>query len=60
MINVSPIGRNASTEERLEYEKYDKANGIREKFVQILQEKFKDYNLTYSIGKGLLPIIWLT
>ncbi len=46
MINVSPIGRNASVEERNEYERYDKETKIREKFVGVLREKFKDLGLT--------------
>lgn len=46
MINVSPIGRNASNEERAEYEVYDKAHKIRETFVGILREKFADLGLT--------------
>jgi phosphomannomutase len=46
MINVSPIGRNASDAERQEYEKYDKAHKIRETFVAILKEKFADLGLT--------------
>jgi len=50
MINVSPIGRNASVEERNTYEKYDKENKIREKFVEVLREKFAALGLTYSIG----------
>jgi len=50
MINVSPIGRNASYEERLEYQKYDLEHKIRETFVGVLQEKFADLGLTYSIG----------
>jgi len=50
MINVSPIGRNASTEERTEFEQYDKVHKIREKFVDALKEKFPDIALTYSIG----------
>ncbi|QLG72899.1 hypothetical protein HG535_0D06080 [Zygotorulaspora mrakii] len=50
MINVSPIGRNASTEERNEYEKYDKEHHIREKFVEALKNEFPDLGLTYSIG----------
>jgi phosphomannomutase len=45
MINVSPIGRNASVEERNEYQKYDLEHKIRETFVGILQEKFKDLGL---------------
>ena len=47
LINVSPIGRNASTEERIAYEKYDKEHKIREKFVSVLKEKFADLGLTY-------------
>lgn len=50
MINVSPIGRNASTAERNEFEAYDKVHKIRETFVAKLKETFPDYGLTYSIG----------
>ena len=46
MINVSPIGRNASVVERDEYEKFDKEHKIRETFVQALREKFPDWKLT--------------
>lgn len=40
MINVSPVGRNASVQERNEYEAFDKANNIRPKFIEALKEKF--------------------
>jgi len=50
MLNVSPIGRNCSQEEREEFEKYDKIHGIRAKFVKALEEKFADYGLKFSIG----------
>ncbi|CAN9101655.1 unnamed protein product [Alternaria alternata] len=50
MINVSPIGRNASTEERNEYQKYDLQHKVRETMVAKLKEAFPDYGLTYSIG----------
>lgn len=50
MINVSPVGRNASTQERNEFEKYDLEHKIREKLVAALREEFADYSLTYSIG----------
>ena len=46
MINVSPIGRNASVSERDEYERFDKEHKIRETFVKALQDKFGDYGLT--------------
>jgi len=50
MVNVSPIGRNASVEERNEYEKYDKVHKVRETFIGVLKERFPDLGLTYSIG----------
>ncbi|KAF8825898.1 hypothetical protein HHX47_DHR6000632 [Lentinula edodes] len=42
-----PIKRIA---ERNEFEAYDKKQGIRAAFVKVLQEKFADYGLTFSIG----------
>ncbi|KAJ1963385.1 Phosphomannomutase 1 [Dispira parvispora] len=50
MINVSPIGRNCSYEEREEFEKYDLIHGIRVKFIEALKQEFPDLGLTYSIG----------
>ncbi|KAJ7770512.1 eukaryotic phosphomannomutase [Mycena metata] len=50
MINVSPIGRNATIAERNEFEVYDKQHGLRAAFVKVLQNEFIDYGLTYSIG----------
>ncbi|EIW84078.1 eukaryotic phosphomannomutase [Coniophora puteana RWD-64-598 SS2] len=50
MINVSPIGRNASVQERHDFEAYDKIHGVRAAFVKALKEKFPDLDLTYSIG----------
>ena len=64
MINISPIGRNCSQEERDDLEKYDKVNNcnlwdnktliqinkIREKFISTLKEAFSDLNLHYAIG----------
>lgn len=50
MLNVSPIGRNCSQEERDDFEKYDKEHKIREKFVNVLNENFSDLNLKFSIG----------
>nr|AFK40995.1 unknown [Lotus japonicus] len=50
MLNVSPIGRNCSQEERDEFEKYDKVQNIRPKMVSVLREKFAHLNLTFSIG----------
>lgn len=46
MINISPVGRNASVQERNDYEKYDAQHQIRSKFVTALKEKFPDFGLT--------------
>lgn len=37
LINISPIGRNCSSQERDDFEKFDKENGIRQKFIKVLQ-----------------------
>ncbi|KAI0135959.1 eukaryotic phosphomannomutase [Hypoxylon sp. NC0597] len=50
MINVSPIGRNASTQERNDYQAYDLQNKIRETMVAKMREKFGHWGLTFSIG----------
>lgn len=50
MLNISPIGRNCSQQERCDFEEYDNKAKVREKFVSVLKEKFADFGLTYSIG----------
>eukprot|EP00894_Picocystis_sp_ML_P002854 jgi/Pico_ML_1/53371/g3932.t1 len=50
MLNVSPIGRNCSQEERDAFEEFDQTANVRSKMVGVLKERFADYNLTYSIG----------
>jgi phosphomannomutase len=50
MLNISPIGRNCSREERNDYEKYDLENDIRKNMVKAMSEEFADLNLKYSIG----------
>lgn len=50
MINVSPIGRNCSQEERIAFFEYDKVHKVRDKFVSVLREEFADYGLQLSIG----------
>ena len=50
MLNISPIGRNCSREERNQYEVYDLQHNIRKTMVETMREKFKDLNLTFSIG----------
>ena len=46
MINVSPIGRNASNAERAEFEAWDKKNGCREKMIAAIKKEFPDIGLT--------------
>ena len=62
MINVSPVGRNASMKERYEFEAYDKQHGIRAKMVEVLRQEFPDLGLEYSIGGQIsfdvFPIGW--
>jgi len=50
MLNISPIGRNCSRDERNAYEVYDKEHKIRETFIKALKEEFKEDKLQYSIG----------
>lgn len=50
MINVSPIGRNASVAERNDYEAYDKQHHIRTTMIEKLKAAFPDLGLTYSVG----------
>lgn len=50
MINVSPIGRNCTYEERLEFEAFDKQHNIRPKLCADLQREFAELHLKYSIG----------
>jgi len=50
MMNISPIGRNCSREERNDYETIDLERGIRKNMVEAMKKEFADLNLTYSIG----------
>lgn len=50
MLNVSPIGRSCSQQERIEFFELDKKEKIREKFVSVLKEEFAGKGLAFSIG----------
>ncbi|KAJ1442601.1 eukaryotic phosphomannomutase, partial [Ochromonadaceae sp. CCMP2298] len=50
MLNISPIGRNCSREERNAYETYDLANNIRSDMVAAMKSQFAHLNLKFSIG----------
>jgi len=50
MINVSPIGRNATIQERKDFNKFDIEHGVRKRFVEAIQKEFPDYDLSIVIG----------
>lgn len=50
MMNVSPVGRNCSQEERDAFEAYCGENNIRPAMVEALRAEFPDFGLQYSIG----------
>ncbi|KAK3530700.1 hypothetical protein QTP86_032189 [Hemibagrus guttatus] len=50
MLNISPIGRSCSQQERMEFFELDKKEKIREKFVAVLKEQFGGRGLAFSIG----------
>lgn len=50
MLNVCPVGRSCSQEERDNFEKYDKEHKIRETMIKDIKEAFPDLPFTYSIG----------
>lgn len=50
MLNVCPIGRQCSRDERNAFELYDKEHQIRKTMIEALKKEFPDIGLTYSIG----------
>ncbi|KAK3851298.1 hypothetical protein Pcinc_042045 [Petrolisthes cinctipes] len=50
LINICPIGRSCSQEEREQFNAYDQEHHIRKQFVKTLEEKFSDSGLVFSIG----------
>eukprot|EP00033_Pygsuia_biforma_P001426 GCRY01001610.1.p1 GENE.GCRY01001610.1~~GCRY01001610.1.p1 ORF type:complete len:259 (-),score=40.78 GCRY01001610.1:144-920(-) len=62
MINVSPIGRNCSQEERIAFYHYDQIHHIREDFVRVLEKEFGSWGLKLSIGGQIsfdvFPLGW--
>ncbi len=51
LINVSPIGRNCSLEERKEFHEYNKQTKVLELFKEAVEKEFGEfYNLKFSIG----------
>lgn len=50
MINICPIGRQCTYDERLEFNKYDEQHLVRQNFVDALKKEFADVDLKFSIG----------
>jgi len=50
IINVSPIGRDCSQEQREDFYHYDSTYKVREKLINKLKKKLGHLNLEYSIG----------
>lgn len=50
MINVSPVGRNCSQNERDDFEAFDNEHKIRQTMIGHLREHFRQLNFDYSVG----------
>lgn len=50
MLNVCPIGRQCTREERNIFAAYDIEHDVRAKMILVLKKEFSDIDLTYSIG----------
>lgn len=50
MMNVCPIGRQCTREERNMFAAYDNEHHVRQKMIDVLRKEFADIDLTYSIG----------
>ncbi|GAB0095165.1 Phosphomannomutase [Sergentomyia squamirostris] len=50
MINICPIGRNCSREERNAFGEYDEKHQVRKAMIDVLKKQFPHVDLTYSIG----------
>jgi phosphomannomutase len=62
MINISPVGRNCSKDERDEFEQFDSIHQIRKTMIGMLKNEFVDLDLSYSIGGQIsfdvFPVGW--
>ncbi len=50
MLNVSPVGRACTQEQRDAFEAWDAAHHVRAAFIDALRARFPDYGLTYAVG----------
>lgn len=62
MLNISPIGRNCSRDERNAFEKFDAEAKVRSTMVALMEKEFADLGLKFSIGGQIsfdvFPIGW--
>jgi len=50
LINVCPVGRSCTLEQRREFAEIDAREGIRQKFREALMKRFPDSGLSFAIG----------
>lgn len=50
VLNISPVGRSCSADERKAFFKYDKEHRLREKLCERIREPLKEHGLVCSIG----------
>lgn len=50
MLNVCPIGRQCTVDERNSFAAYDDHHKVRQQMIDVLRREFADIDLTYSIG----------
>lgn len=50
MLNICPVGRQCSKEERKIFHEFDEKHQIRAKMIDTLKNEFRDIDLTYAIG----------
>jgi len=50
LINVCPVGRSCSYDERLEFAKFDQENNVRLKFKEALEKEFGELGLQFAMG----------
>ena len=52
LINVCPVGRSCSYDERLEFAKFDQENDVRLKFKAALEKEFGELGTVYQLQEG--------
>lgn len=50
LVNIAPVGRSCTQDQRNQFEEFDKEHNIRKTFIEVLKKEFESLNLTFSIG----------